>query len=80
MLQLNKTLFSTIYEEIHNIENDISFYKAMISHTQKEIIFVHENMPEISSIHLYLRKQKFQEYLEEALNTVSKLRKKILTC
>ena len=84
MLQYNKTLYSAIYEEIHSIEDEISYYKEMILITQKDINWYHKHFPYIPENikiheHLLTRKQRYQKYLNNALNSVSELKKRILT-
>ena len=94
MLHHNKTLYSVIYEEIHNIENEISDHKEMIFRTKKDLVHIdfrilqaqnkhtHEYIPTMVSISKYfLHRQKIhQEHLDRSLNSVSELGKRILTC
>ena len=94
MLQLNKNLFSTIYEEIHNIENKISDYREIILQINTDIAhinlrisqaqnksFGYKCIPDMFSLREYflLRKQRYQFYIDNALSSISKLRKRILT-
>ena len=93
MLQYNKTLYSAIYEEIHNLENEITILKEIIANAKRDIehinsrilqqnkIFGYKNKSNMFELLEYLlsRKQQHQVYLDHALNSVSELEKRILT-
>ena len=94
MLHYNKTLYSAIYEEIHNIEIQISNYREIISTTKGDLEHVdsrilqaknentHEYIPAMVSIRKYLfhRQQIHQNLLDMCLNSISEIRKNILSC
>lgn len=94
MLHYNKTLYSAIYEEIHNLENEITILKEIIANAKRDIEHINSRIlqaqnksfgyifkPKLLELleYLFSRKQQHQVYLDNALNSVSELKKRILT-
>ena len=94
MLQYNKTLYSAIYEEIHNLENEITILKEIIANAKRDIEHINSRILQVQNKsfgyifkpkllelleYLFSRKQQHQVYLDHALNSVSELEKRILT-
>ena len=90
-LHYNKALYCEIFEEIQNIEAQISNHKEMISNTKRDLVHIdfriiqaqnkhtHEYIPAMVTIRKYLlhRQRMHQNQFERDLNLLSDLRKKI---
>ena len=88
----NNFLFQEIFEAIQNKEIEISNHKEEIlickrnmMHIESRILHAQhtkEYIPTMVRIRMYLinRQRITQELLDESLNSLSELRKKILTC